>query len=100
MTEVVPLCKHGSVSIHGKAFNASSDTMNIIRINFLFWNFIDTQAPVNHSQTELHYQVSRCSLIPPATAISKTQDRGDTSVWGEIAIFNFLHNLLCSKPNN
>ena len=28
----------------------------------------------------LDYQVSICSLIPPATAISKTQDRADTSV--------------------
>ena len=30
---------------------------------------------------QLDYQVSICSLIPPATAISKTQDRADTSVW-------------------
>ena len=29
-------------------------------------------------QLELDYQVSICSLIPPATAISKTQDRADT----------------------
>ena len=29
---------------------------------------------------KLDYQVSICSLIPPATAISKTQDRADTSV--------------------
>ena len=30
---------------------------------------------------KLDYQVSICSLIPPATAISKTQDRVDRSVW-------------------
>ena len=35
-------------------------------------------------KTKLDYQVSICSLIPPATAISKTQDRADMSVWWKL----------------
>ena len=35
----------------------------------------------NSHYAKLDYQVSICSLIPPATAISKTQDIVDTSVW-------------------
>ena len=55
-----------------------------------------------HAYSKLDYQVSICSLIAPATAISKTQNRADTSVWWKLpfSIFNFLHNLLCSKRNN
>ena len=44
---------------------------------------------------ELDYQVSICSLIPPAKAISKTHE-----CMVEMAIFNILHNLLCSEGNN
>ena len=38
----------------------------------------------NQQQQQQDYQVSICSLIPPATAISKTQDRLDTSVWWKL----------------
>ena len=41
-------------------------------------------------QTELDYQVSICSLIPPATAISKTQDRADMSVWWKLPFSIFF----------
>ena len=42
---------------------------------------------------KLDYQVSICSLIPPATAISKTQDRADMSVWWKwpFSIFFILY---------
>ena len=36
---------------------------------------------INTKIGKLDYQVSIRSLIPPATAISKTQDRVDTNVW-------------------
>ena len=39
---------------------------------------------------ELDYQVSIGSLIPPATAISKTQDRADTSVWWKLPFLIFF----------
>ena len=39
---------------------------------------------------ELDYQVSICSLIPPATAISKTQDRAGTSVWWKLPFSIFF----------
>ena len=39
---------------------------------------------------KLDYQVSICSLIPPATAISKTQDRADTSVWWKLPFSIFF----------
>ena len=34
--------------------------------------------------------MSICSLIPPATAISKTQDRADTSVWWKLPFSIFF----------
>ena len=34
---------------------------------------------------KLDYQVSICSLISPATAISKTQDRADMRVWWKLS---------------
>ena len=40
--------------------------------------------------SKLDYQVSICSLIPPATAISKTQDRVDTSVWWKLPFSIFF----------
>ena len=44
---------------------------------------------------KLDYQVSICSLIPPATAISKTQDRVDTSVWWKLpfSIFFIIYHV-------
>ena len=39
---------------------------------------------------KLDYQVSIYSLIPPATAISKTQDRADTSVWWKLPFSIFF----------
>ena len=39
---------------------------------------------------KLDYQVSICSLIPPATAISKTQDRANTSVWWKLPFSIFF----------
>ena len=45
---------------------------------------------------KLDYQVSICSLIPPATAISKcSQDRQDTSVWWKLpfSIFFIIYYL-------
>ena len=39
---------------------------------------------------KLDYQVSICSLIPPATATSKTQDRADTSVWWKLPFSIFF----------
>ena len=39
---------------------------------------------------KLDNQVSICSLIPPATAISKTQDRADTSVWWKLPFSMFF----------
>ena len=41
-------------------------------------------------QTKLDYQVSICSLIPPATAISETQDRADMSVWWKLPFSIFF----------
>ena len=38
----------------------------------------------------LDYQVSICSLITPATAVSKTKDRADTSVWWKLPISIFF----------
>ena len=50
---------------------------------------------------KLDYQVSICSVIPPATAISKTQDRADTSVWWKLpfSIF-FIIYYVQSQINN
>ena len=44
----------------------------------------------NNIISKLDYQVSICSLIPPATAISKTQDRADTSVWWKLPFLIFV----------
>ena len=46
-------------------------------------------------QSSLDYQVSICSLIPPATAISKTQDSVDTSVWWKLpfSIFFIIYHV-------
>ena len=50
-----------------------------------------TIAPPNlPTHKELDYQVSICSLIPPAIAISKTQNRADTSVWWKLPFSIFF----------
>ena len=41
-------------------------------------------------KNKLDYQVSICSLIPPATAISKTQDKVDMSVWWKLPFSIFF----------
>ena len=41
-------------------------------------------------QWELDYQVGICSLIPPAIAISATQDRANTSVWWKLPFSIFF----------
>ena len=45
---------------------------------------------VHRFHMKLDYQVSICSLIPPARAISKTQDRADTSVWWKLPFSIFF----------
>ena len=52
---------------------------------------------VKEELLKLDYQVSICSLIPPATAISKTQDRADTSVWWKLPFSIFF--IICYVQN-
>ena len=62
------------------------------RTNMPLLNFFKVGGKTIH---KLDYQVSICSLIPPATAISKTQDRVDTSIlWiVRFSIFFIIYNV-------
>ena len=55
----------------------------------------------SHFLIKLDYQVSICSLIPPATAISKKQDRADMSVWWKLpfSIFFIIYYVQSSIIN-
>ena len=58
--------------------------------NFEWLKLVTNLKETKEAKCKLDYQVSICSLIPPATAISKTQDRADTSVWWKLPFSIFF----------